>query len=144
MESTQEMPLVEDAEPARRFENVAFGLAGLAVIGVFVQAVLAGQHIAFDSPIELHGFIGSAVFALQAAIVVLVFMDRASAEIKVTALVIIGLLFAQIGLGYASRSGGHALNAWHIPLGVALFGMSTWQLARIRSAWSGSTVDSRP
>jgi hypothetical protein len=137
MESTQELPSVENATPARRFETLIFGLAGLVVAGVLLQAVLAGQHIAFESPIELHGFVGSAVFALQAAIVILVFMDRASTEVKVTALVIIGLFFAQIGLGYAARSGGHALNAWHIPLGVALFGMSTWQLARIRSASGG-------
>jgi len=128
------MPSVENAEPARQFGTLIFGLAGLVVVGVLIQAVLGGLHIAFESPIELHGFIGSGVFALQAVIVVLVLMDRASTEVKVTALVIIALLFAQIGLGYASRSGGHALNAWHIPLGVLVFGATTWQLAQIRKA----------
>jgi len=134
MESTHELPAVETDTAHLRFETVTFSLAALVVIGVLIQAVLAGRHIAFESPIELHGFIGSAVFALQAAIVVLVFLDRASTEVKVTALVIIGLLFAQIGLGYAARSGGHALNAWHIPLGVLIFGATTWQLARLRRA----------
>jgi len=134
MESTHELPSVGKGKPARRFDTVVIWLAGLVVIGVLIQAVLAGQHITFESPIELHGFIGSAVFALQATIVVLVFMDRRSLEVKAIALIIIGLLFAQIGLGYAARSGGHALNAWHIPLGVFIFGATTWQLARLRSA----------
>jgi hypothetical protein len=132
MTSTQQPPIADDTRPARRFETAAFSLAALVVVGIFVQSVLAAQHLAFDSPIELHGFIGSGVFALQAILVVLVFMDRATTELKVTALVIIGLLFAQIGVGYAARSGGHALNAVHIPLGVTLFGAATWQLARIR------------
>jgi len=128
------LPPVEKMDPARRFDTAVSWLAGLVVIGVLIQAVLAGQHIAFESPIELHGFIGSAVFAFQAAIVVLVFIGRASTEVKITSLVIIGLLFAQIGLGYAARSGGHALNAWHIPLGVLVFGATAWQLARLRRA----------
>ena len=133
MTSTQQTPFTEETQPVRRFETAGFVLAALVVVGIFIQAVLAAQHIAFESPIELHGFIGSAVFTVQVIVVVLVFMDRASSELKVTALVIIGLLFAQIGLGYAARSGGHALNAVHIPLGVALFGAATWQLARIRT-----------
>ena len=34
--------------------------------------------------------------------------------------------------GYSGRD-THELVAWHIPLGVALFGLATLQLARIRS-----------
>lgn len=134
MESTHESSSVPNNYPAPRFDTLIVGLAGVVVAGVFVQAILAGQHIAFESPIELHGFIGSAIFALQLAIVVFAFIDRASTETKVTTLLIIGLLFVQIGLGYASRSGGHALNAWHIPLGVLVFGATTWQLAILRRA----------
>jgi len=133
MTSTRQPPVTQSTQPGRRFETAEFVVAALVVVGIFVQAVLAGQHLAFDSPVELHGFIGSGVFALQVILVVLVFMDKASTELKIMALVIIGLLFAQIGVGYAARSGGHALNAVHIPLGVTLFGAATWQLARIRT-----------
>jgi hypothetical protein len=119
--------------PTRRFRTAELVLGGLVVFTVFVQAILAGQHIAFDAPIFLHGMLGSAVFFFQVAIVVLVFMDKASTELKVTTLVMIAGLFAQIGLGYAARSGGHAINAMHIPLGVALFGLTTWQLALLRA-----------
>ncbi len=132
MESTQELPIAEHTSPARRFATAETVLAVLVVVGIFVQSVLAAQHIAFESPIELHGFIGSAVFGLQAVLVVLVFMDRVSTELKVTALAIIALLFVQIGVGYAGRSGGHGITALHIPLGVALFGAAVWQLAGAR------------
>ncbi len=119
--------------PVRRFRTAELVLGGIIVATVFAQAVLAGQHLALDADIILHGMLGSAVFFFQIAVVVLVFMDRASTEMKITTLVVIAGLFAQIGLGYAARSGGHALNAIHIPLGVALFGLTTWQLALLRT-----------
>jgi len=122
----------QQTDSVRRFRTVELVLGGFIVVLVFVQAVLAGQHLAFDAPIFLHGMLGSAVFFFQIALVVLVFMGRASTEMKITALVVVAGLFAQIGLGYAARSGGHALNAIHIPLGVALFGLTTWQLAILR------------
>ena len=132
MDSTQELPTAEPIHPVRRFKTVELVLAGLVVVGIFIQAVLAGQHLVYGSSIELHGFVGSAVFVFQAIIVIVLFMERASMELKVTAIVIIGLLFAQIGLGYASRTGGSSLVVTHIPLGITLFGASTWQLAILR------------
>lgn len=132
MTPTQELPVAEHPQPVRRFATVELVFAGLVVVGIFIQAVLAGQHLVFESSIVLHGFIGSAVFAFQAIVVVLLVMDRASLELKVTAIVIIGLMFAQIGLGYAARTGGSSLVVMHIPLGVALFGAATWQLAILR------------
>ncbi|MCL1594226.1 MAG: hypothetical protein M3132_07750 [Actinomycetia bacterium] len=133
MTPSLESPNTAASSNVQRFATASLVLAALVVASVFIQSVLAGQHLAFGSSIEIHGLIGSAVFTFQAALVVLVFMGRASTEVKITAILILGLLFAQIGLGYATRSGGHVLNAWHIPLGITLFGMSTWQLARIRS-----------
>lgn len=120
--------------PVRRFRTAELVLGALIVVLVLIQAILAGQHLAFDdAPIFLHGMLGSAVFFFQIAVVVLVFMDGASTEMKVTTLVVVAGLFAQIGLGYAARSGGHAINAIHIPLGVGLFGLVTWQLALLRT-----------
>ncbi|VAV95680.1 hypothetical protein MNBD_ACTINO01-1203 [hydrothermal vent metagenome] len=132
MSSTQELPTTQRTQPVRRFKTVELALAGLIVVAIFIQSVLAGQHLVFDAPIVLHGIIGSTVFLFQAIVIILVFMDRTSMEHKVTAIVIFGLLFAQIGLGYASRTGGSSLVAMHIPLGIVLFGASTWQLAILR------------
>ena len=132
MSSTQELPTTERIRPVRRFKAVELAVAGLVVVAIFIQSVLAGQHLVFGSSIVLHGIIGSTVFLLQVVVIVLVFLDRASMEHKVTAIVIFGLLFAQIGLGYASRTGGSSLVAMHIPLGIVLFGASTWQLAVLR------------
>ncbi len=132
MASSQASPTTQGSPTARRFETAELALAGLAVLGILVQSILAGQFLTFGSPIELHGYIGSAVFVFQGIIVILVFMDRAAAELKITAIVIIGFMFAQIGLGYAARA-SHSLSAYHIPLGVVLFGAATWQLARLRS-----------
>ena len=133
MTPSLEIPNTAPSSNIQRFATASLVLAALVVAGVFIQSILAGQHLAFGSSIEIHGLIGSAVFTFQIVLVVLVFTGRASTEVKVTALLIVGLLFAQIGLGYAARSGGHALNAWHIPLGITLFGMTTWQLAKIQN-----------
>jgi hypothetical protein len=38
------------------------------------------------------------------------------------------LAFAQVGLGFVGRETSEAA-AWHIPVGVAIFGLTTYQLA---------------
>ena len=45
------------------------------------------------------------------------------------------LVIIQLGLGYSGRDGGNAA-AWHVPLGVAIFGLSvgtTTTLSHLRS-----------
>ncbi len=107
-------------------------LAALVFVGVLAQAALAGQHIAFESSITLHGVIGNAVFAFQAILVASAVFKKMSSEAKLIVAAMLVLLAAQTGLGYAGRE-AEGLVAWHIPLGVALFGLATLQLARIRS-----------
>ncbi len=122
----------QHSEAPRRFRSAELVVGAIVVVTVLIQAVLAGQHVAFEAPIELHGMLGSAVFVAQIVLIVLVFMDKASTETKVTTIILFSGLFAQIGLGYAARSGPDAITAVHIPFGVAIFGLTTWQLAVLR------------
>lgn len=126
-----ETPTHFDAPKATRSGTAETVLAIVILLGVLVQAALAGQHIALGDDIALHGYIGSAVFALQILLVVILVVRKASLTSLVSAGTFVILLVAQIGLGYASRQ-SHDLVAMHIPLGVALFGVATWQIAAIR------------
>lgn len=130
MDSTETPPKFDAPHPAGS-GSIEAVLAILILVGVLVQAVLAGQHIALGDDISLHGIIGNAVFGLQIVLIVILVMRKASTASLRAAGVFVILLVAQIGLGYASR-GSHDLVAIHIPLGVALFGVATWQIASIR------------
>ena len=112
-----------------RAGQIKFVLAGLVVMGVLVQAALAGRHIAEDASISLHGTLGSIVFALQVALVAVAMAQRATRSALVIAVLLLGLLVGQLGLGYAGRDATGAV-AWHVLNGVALFGLASVQLAR--------------
>ena len=47
------------------------------------------------------------------------------------AVALVALAFAQIGLGYVGRE-TTAAAAWHIPMGVTIFGLACYQLAGLR------------
>lgn len=132
METTERTRAPAVAAPAGRSNIVETALATVVLVGIMVQAVLAGQHIALDGPITLHGIIGNSVFALQLILVAMLIIRRAATAPIVTAGLLTVVLVAQIGLGYAAR-GSHDLVAMHIPLGVVVFGVAAWQLAMIRT-----------
>jgi hypothetical protein len=99
---------------------------------IVVMAFLAGQGL-FEGESSLitgHGHLGNGIFALAAIQVVLGYLAFQKALIGRNHLLLIGLiivlLFAQIGLGYAgSRNGNMSAVAWHLPNGVLLMGTST-------------------
>lgn len=104
--------------------------AALIVVLVLVQAVIAGRsNRLFGSwDIELHGILGNVVLLAalgEAALVVLGRWGRAAA---VTVGLLVVAVVAQIGLGYTGRDSVGAA-AWHIPLGVSVFGLAVWNLA---------------
>lgn len=112
---------------ARRI--IAALMAGL----VLVLALLAGRHLfLFDNVIEIHGYIGNAIFLLAIANIGLVVASKTSTGLDFGLAVSIGaLVFAQIGLGYVGRETAEAA-AWHVPNGVLLMSLSTFQYAAIR------------
>lgn len=109
--------------PARR--GTAAVLTGLIV----VLAVLAGRYLGVGSDvIELHGYLGSAVFVLAIVHLGLVLASRPSGlEFGLAVALVVGV-FAQIGLGYVGRESVEA-TAWHIPNGVLLMGLAGYQLS---------------
>lgn len=96
---------------------------------VLVQATLAGQYLfQGDDVITLHGILGNASFAVTVVLVVLAAARRLPAVGFFVAVALVALSFAQVGLGYVGRETA-AAAAWHIPVGVAIFGLATFQLA---------------
>lgn len=95
---------------------------------VLVQAAIAGQHLFEGSSISVHGILGNITFALTVIGVALAVARRVRAVGFFLAVALAALSFAQIGLGYVGRETS-AAAAWHIPVGVAIFGLACYQLA---------------
>ena len=107
------------------------------VIGllVLVQAALAGhsEWIAGKIDIEIHGVVGNATFTLILGAVVLGVVTQVGA-LRLGVLGALALLaVAQIGLGYMGRSSS-AAAAWHVPLGVTIFGVAVYNIVLAREA----------
>ncbi len=100
---------------------------------VLVQATLAGQHLfEGNDVITLHGILGNVTFALTVAGVPLALLVRRRDGLAFgLAVALVALTFAQVGLGYVGRETLSAA-AWHIPLGVTIFGLSAFQLSMLR------------
>lgn len=93
---------------------------------ILVQALLAGRGWFVDPALfELHGALGNATLLLAVVAAAVAWAARTSRTGAVLAsLTVLGLI-AQIGLGYAGRrSGIPEASAVHVPLGVALLGLS--------------------
>jgi hypothetical protein len=103
---------------------------------VLVQASLAGQHLFEGSSITLHGILGNITFALAVVGVVLAVVRRSDGPAFFVAVTLMALAFAQVGLGYVGRETATAA-AWHIPIGVAIFGLACYQLGALRGAPRG-------
>lgn len=95
---------------------------------VLVQAALAGQWLGYGTDITLHGILGNVSFAVTVVLVIVTVMCRLSGAAFALAVALMALSFAQVGLGYVGRETMGA-RAWHIPVGVAIFGLATFQLA---------------
>jgi hypothetical protein len=100
---------------------------------VLVQATLAGQFLFEASDvITLHGIIGNVTFALTVLGVGLALVAARDDGVAFgVAVALVALTFAQVGLGYVGRE-TTAAAAWHIPLGVTIFGLSTYQVGLLR------------
>ena len=103
---------------------------------VLVQAALAGQHLFEGAGITLHGILGNVTFALTVVGVVLAAVRRSDGPTFFVAVALLALAFAQVGLGYVGRETSQAA-AWHVPTGVAIFGLACYQLADLRGARPG-------
>lgn len=97
---------------------------GLVVLLVLIQAAMAGQALYGAGDIRLHGYVGNATFALGLVAVVLALVARVPRWLLLVTGLLLVVLFAQTGLGYAGRTSTGAASI-HVPLGVTAFGLAT-------------------
>lgn len=95
---------------------------------VLIQAAIAGQYLFEGASITVHGILGTVSFVVTVALVALAATRRRSGLQFAVAVALAAMTFAQVGLGYVGRD-STAAASWHIPLGVAIFGLACYQLA---------------
>jgi glucose uptake protein GlcU len=95
---------------------------------VLIQAALAGQFLFQQGDIGLHGILGNVTFALTVVGLVLTVLRRLPGRAFAVAVALLALTFAQVGLGYVGREVAAAAS-WHIPNGVAIIALASYQLA---------------
>lgn len=106
-------------------------LATVIAALVLLQGVSAGRAVYGPWDIEVHGWIGNGLFVLVVANLALAIVRRAPNDELTVAALLGGLTFAQVGLGYVGRAELEAA-AWHIPNGVLLMALATYQLALLQ------------
>jgi hypothetical protein len=108
-------------------------VAALGAALILIQAVLAGRGWFTDMDlIETHGIVGNVTFLVivaQAALAVALGLRGGNRTLFLLLNAVMAVLVvAQIGLGYSTRDSAEAAS-WHVPLGVFLFGVTTYHLA---------------
>lgn len=118
---------------AGKADRVRRGVGHVLAALVLLQAVVAGQATFGDWDIEVHGWMGNGSFALSVVLLGLALASRAPRRSVLVAAALTVALFAQVGLGYAGRTALGAAS-WHIPLGVAIFGLAIFNVAATAQA----------
>jgi hypothetical protein len=120
-------------------------VSGITAALVLVQAMLAGRYLFGDSDLlDTHEVVANLVFlsALAQAVLAYLAMSRrlATPPDLVASIILVVLVIAQIGLGYAGEDGGEAAKL-HVPNGVLVFGVSivAFMLARAVRATSAAS-----
>lgn len=113
-------------------ERIQLYVTATSVVLVLVMAAIAGNSEAlFGSwDIAVHGGVGNLLFLLSLVAAFLSFSTEAPGRVVIGAMAFMLLSFVQIGLGYVGRDTVEAA-AWHIPNGVLLMGISTFQFATL-------------
>lgn len=117
-------------------------LAGLLAILVLVQAWMAGRSSVLgfgDQDIVTHGIVGNVSYLVAVGALVLAIVARANKSAIAVAVVVVVLMTIQIGLGYTGR-GSNDAAAWHIPNGVAIFGLAVYQVSQARALVKGTAA----
>lgn len=113
-------------------ERVQLAVTGLMVFLVLVMAAIAGRSLFGSWDIVVHGGVGNGLFLLAMVAAFLSFATNAPGRIVIGAMAFMLLAFVQIGLGYVGRDTIEAA-VWHVPNGVLLMGIATFQLGTLLS-----------
>jgi hypothetical protein len=100
---------------------------------VLVQAVMAGrsERLFGTWSIVAHGILGNVTFLLAVTGLALALLGKPGRPAVLVAGLLVLLLSIQIGMGYAGRTSLGAA-AWHIPNGVAIFGLAVYNVTLFR------------
>jgi hypothetical protein len=117
-------------------------IAPLTSLVVLIQAIFAGQGLFNDTDlITVHGGIGNLTLLLvliQTGLVLFAgFRGRTRTILLGLNLLLPVLVVVQIALGYAGEDGGQAA-AWHVPNGVAIFGLTAGNAAFVSNLRAGT------
>lgn len=112
--------------------NGAFKVVSMLTVVLFLlQSVLAAQGFwraaVYPDLIEVHGIVGNAAFLVVIVQTGLALYGATRnivpPRLALINIAILGLVVAQIGLGYVGRENAIAVS-WHVPNGVLLFGLA--------------------
>jgi hypothetical protein len=134
------MPTASSPVASRaRLLNGFRALAGLLALLVLVQAWMAGHsnRLFGDLDIVAHGIVGNVSYLIAVGALVLTIVARANKATVGVAAAIVVLMTVQIGLGYSGRDSADAA-AWHVPNGVAIFGLAIYQVSQARALARGT------
>ena len=127
MSTTREGSATRGGFPPRLVGRATSMLSWVVVLGVVIQAVLAGQGLFAGQQglFGLHGGIGHGVL-LAAVLVALGSWASATGRlVPIVASTNVLLLVGQTGLGYTGRRSGVAIaSSLHVPLGVTILGVA--------------------
>jgi hypothetical protein len=120
----------KETKPMRR-PNLAPWFRWLTLVTavlVLLQAAFAGRGISINYDfIDYHEILANILFLFAIAQLVLVFLigipGQSGKRMLVLNAVLVLLMLVQTGLGYSGRDSMEA-RAWHIPLGVLIFGLA--------------------
>lgn len=107
-------------------------LAAVMAALVLLLALMAGRALFGTWDIVVHGYVGNTVFLLALVNLGVVLASKPTGVQFALAGFIALLVFTQIGLGYVGRDTAEAA-AWHIPNGVLLMALTTYQFADLQS-----------
>ncbi|HZU76384.1 MAG TPA: hypothetical protein VFA70_06440 [Dehalococcoidia bacterium] len=107
----------------------AYGwLTGLIAALIVLQAFLAGEWLAGNNAIKVHGAIGLALVALSLAQLALAIAARAAGPDRRTLLslssLLLALMIVQLVLGEAGADHADQARPFHLSIGVLLFGIA--------------------
>lgn len=118
--------------PPATLDKVQGRLSHVLAALVLIQAAMAGHSGRLSGgpvDIEAHGIVGHVTFLVSIASFVLALVGRVARDRLVVAGLLLGLIVAQVGLGFTGRSSGSAA-AWHVPNGVLIFGLAVYGITR--------------
>lgn len=118
-----------DADARRGVVLAGRGVARVLALLVLVKAAMAGNSKRLFGRLSIvaHGAAGQTSFGLAVVGLVITIVGRFGRSAIAVSATLVALMMVQISLGYSGRTSLDAA-AWHIPNGVAIFGVAVYNI----------------